>query len=119
MFNRQRIGFLDLRSRKAIDVLQSRSLALRAPRVAPDGRWVTFLGSDGSAFIAPFRSSQPVPETEWRRIGNERDRVADAFWSPDGSRVYWMIANDSNQATIVTRAFDPVRGEWTGSSSQV
>lgn len=118
-FHPQRIGLLELASGKATDILQHESLALRDPRIAPDGGSVVFLSSDGGAFVAPFRGRNPVPDREWQPIERPGARIESAFWSPDGKRLYWMVARERNQAVIRTRSFDSARGALIGSAVDI
>jgi hypothetical protein len=61
-------------------------------------------GRPPHTYVAPVRTTGPVPEPEWIDIGHDAHHP---FWSPDGALVYFVSGHEFGSQTIRARRFDP------------
>ena len=61
------------------------------PRLSPDGKWLAYSTADG---VVLQRGDEEDGQSV--RIG----RGADPFWSPDGSRVYFLETHEAETVTV-------------------
>jgi Tol biopolymer transport system component len=118
MFRPQRIAVLPIAAPKTVDILESAKYALMSPSISPDGHWVAFTTKEGAAFVAPFRGVQPVPETEWIRVGLPSQQVLSIFWGGDESRIYSLSKDAQPGCGINSQRFETARGP-TGSPEEI
>lgn len=93
---RSLVGVLDLSTQKAAEIIKSDKLLAIAPRFSPDGKWVVFsaagqLADTPDLYVAPFRGSQPVPESEWRML---TPNGVNPVWSRDGRSLYFLRTSE-------------------------
>ena len=91
-----RIAVFDLQSRQIAGLVNHGTWSLWNPRFSPDDRWITFNATTpgrSRIFVAPFRESGLIPESEWIAI---TDSVLDdkPRWSPDGQTIYFISERD-------------------------
>jgi Tol biopolymer transport system component len=115
----QSIALFDLQTRQKSEILRSASYALRSAQASPDGGHVVLTTSTGIGLVAPFRGPTASAETEWRRLGEDGQRIGAAFWSPNGRRIYFAVLERDVQVRILTQAFDPARGDAVGDVTEV
>jgi eukaryotic-like serine/threonine-protein kinase len=106
-----RIFVVDLASKRRTGLLNHAAWSLWNPRFSPDDRWVSFnavTAGRSRIFVAPFRSSGPIPESEWIPI---TDGVWDdkPRWSADGNALYFMSERDGFRCIWAQRLDDSKR----------
>jgi len=89
---------------------------------SPDERWITFHAdhprSGTRVFIAPFRGTTPVEESDWIAV-TEGGAFDDApRWSPDGNRLYYLSDRDGFRC-IWAQRLDPATKRPMGIPSAV
>ncbi len=102
------VGVFDLTTGKAVETLNS-ELPLGAPVFSADGKWIAFqvdLAMRSKIYIAPFRGSSPVPQSEWISVG---PGVVPVF-SPDSHSLYFARYAEGSSAasTLCRQPLDPL-----------
>jgi Tol biopolymer transport system component len=101
------IDLVDVASGKSTPILQHSQYRLVFPRFSPDGKWIVFLltHSAGSldVMLAPFRGAASVPEQDWITITPAPGNVTQAFWSPDGGLLYYVISSGGSTSLMARR----------------
>jgi len=104
-----KINLVDVASGESRLLLQHSQNPLSRPRFSPDGKWIAFLvtRTAGSldVMLAPIGGSASVPEQDWITITPAPENVEQAFWSPDGGLVYYVI-NAGGSFSIMARHLD-------------
>ena len=102
-----RIAVLRVGREERWDLLRHSHHPVGSARFSPDGRWVAFeidQGLDGrQILVAPFR--EDGLSEEWVPITPEHAFAAEPWWSPDGSRLYYLDRRDGFQC-IWTRKWN-------------
>jgi hypothetical protein len=87
---------VDIASKRHTGLLNHPVWTLWNPRFSPDDRWLSFNATkpgESRIFIAPFRNSGPIPQSEWIAITNgvwdDKPR-----WSADGNMLYFLSERD-------------------------
>ncbi|MCC6265015.1 MAG: PD40 domain-containing protein [Bryobacterales bacterium] len=95
---------------------------MRSARVAPDGRWIAFHADRGwegkQIFVAPFRDTAPIDESQWIPVTETGGVDQEAWWSPNGVYLYFLSDRDGHRC-IWAQKFDPRTGEPAGSAIAV
>jgi len=112
------IAYLDLATRQPVEILRSSNDGLNFAAVSPTGGHVLFGTANGKALVAPFRRTGQIPTGEWTAVGSVGQRILAAFWSANGARLYFAVA-DADGTRILTRQFDPSAGKPIGSATEV
>jgi hypothetical protein len=86
-----RLYFVEVASRRRIDLLAPRERWFSSGTFSPDGRWITFqdLGPPGREHVAPFQGETMAPESAWYSVLPEL-----RAWSPDGTLLYGVSDHD-------------------------
>jgi Tol biopolymer transport system component len=100
----QPIAVLDISKRSVVEILRSANDSLNAAQVSPDGTRIAFTSGQGTLFVAPFRGSQPMPQTDWREV-RAGVRVVGFFWSPNSERLYFAVP-DGDGVRISSQRLD-------------
>jgi serine/threonine protein kinase len=91
-----RIAVLRVGREERWDLLRHSHHPVGSARFSPDGRWVAFeldQGLDGrQILVAPFR--EDGLSEKWAAITPEHAFAAEPWWSPDGSRLYFLDRRD-------------------------
>ena len=74
-------------------------VSVRPAAFSPDGKWVMVTAVDESGQQDVYVRSYPDPSA---RVQVSAGGGAGLFWSPDGSRVYYVNGNTTLEATIAT-----------------
>jgi hypothetical protein len=91
----QHIDVLDIDTRQIIRIISSNE-DLKAPRLSPDGGWVSFVvhtGNRWQGFAARISPPKPVSAAEWIPLTPAVEGLLYAFWSPSGDRIYTLSAH--------------------------
>ncbi|MBN8732903.1 MAG: protein kinase [Acidobacteria bacterium] len=100
------IAIVDVQSGKLSTILQSPNRPIGHPRFSPSGRHlaaVEFRGAQTDVILAPFRGSQPIPESDWLTIAKD---ATHPIWSPDGNSLYYIV-RAGNTSTLMRQKLDP------------
>ena len=85
------IGVFDLRSNTSAPATADAHYNLYQPSFSPDGRWISFIGTQAATsrvFVAPFGNG-PVPESAWIPVTPADGWSDKPRWSPDGNLLYF------------------------------
>jgi Tol biopolymer transport system component len=112
------IGVLDLTTGRPSETMCS-GKDLGAPKLSPDNRWVAFQvdrRQRSQVFIAPFRGSEAVAESEWISIGPG----VMPFWSPDSRTLYFARHEEraADASLVMRQPLDPASGRAAGAASE-
>jgi serine/threonine protein kinase/Tol biopolymer transport system component len=103
------INLVDVASGKSTVILQHTQYPLSRPRFSPDGKWIVFLMQRGAAvldvMLAPLRGVANIPEQDWTTVTPAPANVNQAFWSPDGGLLYYVL-NGAGSYSIMARRLD-------------
>ena len=103
------LDVLDLATRQVSGVVWANE-DLKAPRLSPDGRWISFVAkvrrNQWQAFIAPVSEAKPLGSSDWVPVTPASDRFFYAFWSAKGNLIYTL---SSHSAGGNLRFLDAVR----------
>ncbi len=112
--SRRMIYLVDVASGKSTTVLEHSQYPLIRPRFSPDGKWIAFLAAHSTTLrdvmLAPFRGATAVPEQDWIAITTVPGNIEQAFWSPDGGLLYYLINADGSYSLMarhLDRTFHP------------
>ena len=111
-----RIASLDLKSRRTTVVAQHGQFRLYQPHLSPDGRWLAFvavLAATSRIFVAPFRSGELAPESQWISLTDNPVWDDKPRWSPDGRLLYLLSERDGFRC-LWARPFDPGNQRFSG-----
>jgi len=101
------INLVDVASGNTTLVLQHSQYRVSTPRFSPDGKWIAFRLIRGAGAIdillAPFRGGVSVPEQDWITVTPAPANVHQAFWSPDGGLVYYVIGAGGSTSLMARR----------------
>jgi Tol biopolymer transport system component len=101
------INLVDVASGKRTLILQHSQYPLTRPRFSPDGKWIVFLLQRGAAVldvkVAPFRGATSVPEQDWTTVTPAPANVNQAFWSPDGGLLYYVVSGGGSYSLMARR----------------
>jgi serine/threonine protein kinase/Tol biopolymer transport system component len=102
-----RVHLVDVASGASALVLQHPHDALSRPRFSPDGKWVVFLETHSAAsldvMLAPFRDTAAVSEQDWITVTPTPGNIEQAFWSPDGGLLYYVISAGGSYSLMARR----------------
>jgi Tol biopolymer transport system component/DNA-binding winged helix-turn-helix (wHTH) protein len=91
------IDVLDLITGRFTTIIIHPSLITTAPRVSPDGKWLTFHTSDRfksrQVFIVPYLG-QPTPPSSWIAVTDGTALDREAAWAADGNLIYFLSDRD-------------------------
>jgi dipeptidyl aminopeptidase/acylaminoacyl peptidase len=95
-----RTGTFDVKTGESKIILSASEFGVGAPRLSPDNRWIAFQSTQSQVrmrriWIAPFRGSQPVPQSEWTVVS---ESGVNPFWSPDSRSVYFYSVPEDTEA---------------------
>ncbi|MDA2931164.1 hypothetical protein MYX84_14675, partial [Acidobacteria bacterium AH-259-O06] len=95
------IFLLNVSSGETMEVLRHpREHFLSDPRFSPDDRWIAFharLGRRRQLFIAPFRGTEAILQSEWIAVTDGSKSDGFSWWSPDGKLLYFISNRDGFQ----------------------
>jgi Tol biopolymer transport system component/DNA-binding winged helix-turn-helix (wHTH) protein len=103
------IDVRDLISGRFTTIITHPSLVTTAPRVSPDGKWLTFHTSDRfksrQVFLVPYIEQQ-APSSTWIAVtdGSALDR--EPAWAADGNLIYFLSDRDGFRC-VWGRRLDP------------
>ena len=101
------IHMVDVASGKSTLILEHSHYTLGFPRFSRDGKWIVFLMFRGvgaiEIMLAPFRGATRVPEQDWIAVTPAPGTVSQAFWSPDGRLVYYVISAGGSSSLMARR----------------
>lgn len=105
--SRSPIALVDAETGQSTVILRHSKFHVFAPRFSADGKWISFtaLHSPGvnEIFIVPMRGATTVSEQDWIAVTPRPGNVNQSFWSPDGSLVYYMSTEGSQQFLMARR----------------
>jgi hypothetical protein len=105
----QHLDLLDLVTRQVSRIVSANE-DLKAPRLSPDGRWISFVAKVGTnqwqAFVTPISEAKPLGSSDWVPVTPPSDKFFYAFWS---AKVDLMYTLSSHSAGGNLRFLDAVR----------
>jgi eukaryotic-like serine/threonine-protein kinase len=111
------IDVLDLITGRFTTIIIHPSLITTAPRVSPDGKWLTFHTSDRfksrQVFIVPYLG-QPMPRSSWIAVTDGTALDREAAWAADGNLIYFLSDRDGFRC-VWGRRLDPKTKQPEGS----
>jgi len=88
---------LDLKTLK-MNRIVSASEDLKAPRLSPDGRWISFVAATGNrqwqAFLAPLSFEKETSRSDWVPVTPISETFFFAFWSSRGDLIYTLSSHN-------------------------
>jgi Tol biopolymer transport system component len=114
----QSIAFFDIGTGGISDILVNPASGLNRAEVSPSGSHILFSSSNGKAFVAPFGGSHSIPQGNWKPLGSDGQRIAAVFWSPNGKRLFFVVAEREGMR-VLSQTFDASRSEPTGDPTEV
>jgi Tol biopolymer transport system component len=89
---------LDRTSGRRVEILRHDRYNLFRAHFSPDGQWITFhgdrLGLETREFIARFRGTEAIPESQWIVVTDGAAYSDTPRWSPDGNVLYYLSQRD-------------------------
>ena len=116
----QHFDLLDLATR-SINRMVSASEDIKAPRLSPDGRWISFIAKVGSGqwqgFVAPVSEEKPLGPSDWVPVTPASDGFFYAFWSAHGDLIYTLSSHSAggNLRFLDAQRLDPETKRPVGS----
>ena len=106
------VNLVDIASGKSTLILEHSRYYTGTPRFSPDGKWILFLMVRGAGsthiMLAPFRGATSVPEQDWITVTPTPADINQAFWSPDGGLLYYVISS-AGTSSLMARRLDRSR----------
>lgn len=105
-----RLGVVPVDTGQKTEIMRHSHYGLQSARFSPDGAWLAFQlnrGPDGrQLFIAPFRQTKPVAESEWIAVTEPGGIDQEPWWSP-GGRVLYFLSNRDGFRCVWARKISP------------
>jgi len=102
-----KIHLVEVASGESTLIVQHPKDSLSRPRFSPDGKWIVFLETHSAAsrdvMLAPFRGAAGVPGQDWITITPAPGNIEQAFWSPDGGLLYYVISAGGSYSLMARR----------------
>jgi hypothetical protein len=90
------LDLLDISTRRLNRIVTS-TADLKAPRLSPDGRWLSFVTELGEhhwqAFVAPASPERELSRSDWIPVTAASDTFFFAFWSARGDTMYTLSSH--------------------------
>ena len=106
------LDMVDLETRQVSRIVSAAG-DLKAPRISPDGRWISFVAEVGpqewQAFLAPESQESPLGAADWVPVTPPSDRYFFAFWSARNDMIYTLSSrgHGGNLRFLDARKLDP------------
>jgi serine/threonine protein kinase len=101
------VNLVDIASGKSTLILEHSRYLTGTPRFSPDGKWILFLmfrdAGSTDVMLAPFRGASSVPEQDWITVTQAPAYINQAFWSPDGGLLYYVISSAGTSSLMARR----------------
>jgi len=123
--NPRTISLTDTEANRTTEILKHPQWNLYEANFSPDDRWIVFEAdapTGASVYIAPYRGSHAVPQTDWILVG----KGDDPKWSANGEAIFmnsqadgypcvWRIPVDgpTKHPTAAAEAFVHFHGSWS------
>jgi Tol biopolymer transport system component len=108
----QHLDLLDLTTHQVSRIVWATE-DLKAPRLSPDGRWISFVAKVGTqqwqAFVAPVSGDKPLGSSDWVPVTPASERFFYAFWSAHGDLIYTLSSHEAggNLRFLDVQRLDP------------
>jgi len=90
------LDLLDISTRRVSRIV-SETTDLKAPRLSPDGRWLSFVTEAGEhrwqAFVAPASQERELNRSDWIPVTPVSDTFFFAFWAARGDMMYTLSSH--------------------------
>jgi hypothetical protein len=91
------LDLLDISTRRVSRIV-SETTDLKAPRLSPDGRWLSFVTEAGEhrwqAFVAPASQERELNRSDWIPVTPVSDTFFFAFWAARGDMMYTLSSHE-------------------------
>jgi len=88
------ICLLQVETRLKAEVVKHSKYNLVGAQFSPDGRWISFQGSagmkNGGIFVVPYEEDTVTKESDFIEVTGGAFFEGNAFWSSDGSFIYFL-----------------------------
>jgi Tol biopolymer transport system component len=115
---------LDLKTLKMSRAV-SATADLKAPRLSPDGRWISFVAPLGEhqwqAYVAPLSLERETIPSDWVSVAPVSGSFFFAFWSPRSDLIYTLSSHNQggNLRFLDAQRLDPETKRPVGSAMPV
>jgi hypothetical protein len=120
----QHLDLLDLATRRVTRIVGA-SEDIKAPRLSPDGRWISFVAKTGAqqwqAFVARLSEEQPLRSSGWVPVTPASETFFYAFWSAHGGLIYTLSSHSAggNLRFLDAQRLDPETKHPLGGATPV